>query len=67
MRRELHPWQIIGIGFILVLAGVVFPWLMVLRIIEPTYTLSFLSFAASVSGVLLGIIGAALYVRLNKK
>ena len=67
MRRELHPGQISGIGFILVLAGVVFPWLMVLRIIEPTYTLSFLSFAASVSGVLLGIIGAALYVRLNKK
>lgn len=67
MKTELHPWHIIGLGFILALAGVIFPWLMVLRVIEPTFTVSFFSFGASMAGLFLGIIGAAWYVRLNKK
>jgi hypothetical protein len=58
---------IIGIGFLLVSFGMVAPFLMVLRIVESTYWLSFLSFGSSVAGLFLGIIGAAFYVRLNKK
>jgi len=58
---------ILGIGFILVTFGMVAPFLMVLKVVEATFWLSFLSFGASVAGLFLGIIGAVFYVRLNRK
>ncbi len=61
-----HPLKIIIIGFFLVLVGFVVPFLMVIDVIKPSYLLSFLSHGASVSGLLLGIIGAAMYSRLRK-
>jgi len=64
---QSHPRAIILIGFVLVLLGAVLPFLMVLRIIEPTFPLSFFSFGAGVAGLLLGVVGAAYYVRLHKK
>lgn len=60
--RRLYPREIIGIGFVLVLAGFVFPFLMVMKILPASFLVSFLSHAASVSGLFLGIIGAAMYV-----
>ncbi|MGB9521872.1 MAG: hypothetical protein ACPL6F_03850 [Anaerolineales bacterium] len=62
-----HPIRLIVIGFVLSLIGWIFPLLMVIRIIEPTFTLSFLSYAASVSGLFLGIIGAASYIKSHRK
>jgi positive regulator of sigma E activity len=59
----LQPRTLIAIGFILVLLGFIFPWLMVLRIIEPTFFLGFFSYGATVSGLFLGMIGAITYVR----
>lgn len=41
--------------------GVVFPFLMVIKIIESTFFLNFFSYAASLSGMMLGIIGTAFY------
>jgi hypothetical protein len=55
------------IGFALVLLGVVLPFLMVLKVLPSTFTLNFLAYAASVAGLFLGIIGAAMYVSFNKK
>lgn len=46
-------------GFLMVLFGAVMPWLMVLQIVESTFFLNFLSFAASFTGLMFGIIGAA--------
>lgn len=63
---RLHPWKIIAIGFVLVLFGFLAPFLMVIKVIEASLLLSFLSHGASVSGLLLGIIGAAMYSRLGK-
>jgi hypothetical protein len=63
---RIHPKKIIAIGFVLVLFGFLAPFLMVIKVIETSYALSFLSHAASVSGLLLGIIGAAMYSRLGK-
>jgi hypothetical protein len=63
---RIHPKKIIAIGFVLVLFGFLAPFLMVIKVIETSYVLSFLSHAASVSGLLLGIIGAAMYSRLGK-
>jgi hypothetical protein len=64
---QSHPRAIILIGFVLVLLGAVLPFLMVLRIIEPTFPLSFFSFGASVAGLFLGLVGAAYYIRGNRK
>lgn len=63
----MQPWNLILIGFLLSVLGVVLPFLMVIHIIESTFFLNFLSFIGSVTGLILGIIGAALYVRSRKK
>ena len=42
-------------GFLLVIAGAVLPFLMATRILEPSLPLSLLSYAASLSGLALGI------------
>jgi hypothetical protein len=60
------PRAVIAVGFALVLFGFVAPFLMVLRVIEPSFALSFLSHAASVSGLFLGLIGSALYIRMRR-
>jgi putative Mn2+ efflux pump MntP len=64
--KPLDPRAILIIGFALVLFGFVVPFLMVLGSITPSFALSFVSHAASVSGLFLGLIGAAWYIRLNK-
>lgn len=63
---RLHPLKIIAIGFLLVLFGFIAPMMMVIKVIEASFVLSFLSHGASISGLLLGIIGAAMYSRLDK-
>jgi hypothetical protein len=62
----IHPKRVIAIGFILVLFGFLVPLLMVIKIIEASFILGFVSYGASISGLLLGIIGAAWYSRLSK-
>jgi hypothetical protein len=61
-----YRWLFI-VGFILVFTGFALPWLMMLKLVEPTFLLSFLSFGASISGVLLGTIGAFYYVAEHRK
>ena len=62
----LQPWKLIAIGFVLVLLGFVLPFLMMTRVIESTILLNFLSYGASVCGLFLGLIGAAMYVRIHR-
>lgn len=62
---NLSGKQLLFIGFISVLLGAVLPMLMVMRIIEPNYPLSFFSFACSVSGLFLGLVGAAKMIKLK--
>ncbi len=59
--------KLILIGFFLVLWGVVGPWLMILGFLESTFFLNFLSYGASVSGMILGIIGAAMWSKARNK
>ena len=63
---RIHPLKIIALGFVLVLLGFAVPLLMVLQVIEASFVLSFLSHAASVTGVILGLVGSASYVRLGR-
>jgi hypothetical protein len=62
-----HPRTIILVGFFLVLLGVVLPFLMILHIIETTFFLSFVSWGSTASGLFLGLIGSARYVRWKKE
>jgi len=64
---RLSPVQLIIIGFILSLLGVILPLLMVMHAVESTFFLNFFSFTASMVGLFLGIIGAATYIRVHRK
>jgi hypothetical protein len=64
---HLPPWALILIGFLLVLAGMVLPFLMVIHLLPSTFFLNFFSYGASLTGLFLGIIGASLYVRGSRK
>jgi multisubunit Na+/H+ antiporter MnhG subunit len=54
-------WLIV-IGFFMVLAGAVLPFLIVIRLLPSTYLLNFSAFAASTAGIFLGVLGVAAYV-----
>ena len=64
--RGMQPWKLIVIGFVLVLFGFVAPFLMVMKVVPSSFILNFLSYGASVVGLFLGLIGAALYVRTHR-
>jgi hypothetical protein len=59
--------RILGVGFLLVLAGMVLPLLITLHILTSTFFLNFLAYAMSVSGLILGFIGSAYYVAAHRK
>lgn len=61
-----RPKLLIVIGFFLVLFGFVAPFLIVLGVLESTFALNFISYAASVGGLFMGIIGAAWYTRIYR-
>lgn len=54
------------IGGLLAVMGVILPLLMVIKVLPSTFFLAFFSHGASVTGVFLGIIGAAMLVRNRK-
>jgi len=64
---RFQPVQLILLGFVLMLLGWVLPFLMVLQVLKSSFTLNFLSYFAQVTGLFLGIIGAAMVVRLRRK
>jgi hypothetical protein len=65
--NESRAPAIIIIGFLLVLTGAVFPFLMVFNVLESTLFLNLFSFSASTAGLFLGMIGGALYIRSKRK
>ena len=65
--NDLSPGWVLGIGFVLVVFGAVAPFLMVMKIVEPSFLLSFMAYAAQVSGVILGLIGGMSYIRRHRK
>ncbi|MFN2145902.1 MAG: hypothetical protein ACK2T7_11175 [Anaerolineales bacterium] len=62
-----HPKRLILIGFILVLFGAAMPWFLVLKLVESTFWINFLTFGAQVVGLFLGVIGAAMLGVSRKK
>ncbi|MEJ5310256.1 MAG: hypothetical protein WHX52_10820 [Anaerolineae bacterium] len=62
-----HPWKLLVLAFVLLLLGLLLPLLMVLGVLNSTFFLNFLAYAASFSGMVLGMIGAVLYSRIHTK
>lgn len=63
----MTPLQMIFLGAFLLLLGVIIPFLMVTKVIEPTFTLSFLSHFSSVSGMIIGFWGIISYTSIRRK
>ncbi len=62
-----RPRTLLFIALGLLLFGWMMPFLMVLRVVESTFFLNFLSWGASVGGLYLGVIAVASLVRRRKK
>lgn len=56
-----QPERLIIIGFFLVLLGFLIPLAMVMKFLESSFFLGFLSFGSSIGGMFLGLAGASLY------
>ena len=67
LEDEKQPLRLILVGFVLVTVGMVLPFLMVMGVVKSTFLLNFISYGSSVSGIFLGIIGGAMYVRQSQK
>lgn len=63
----MSPLAMILMGLLLSLMGVAFPALMVIHVLPSTFFLNFFSFTASMSGLILGILGAARYIGARRK
>jgi hypothetical protein len=60
-----NPIFLIVIGFLLVLLAAVLSWLIVLGYLPSSFPLDLSVFAMSMGGMMLGIVGAATYVKFN--
>ncbi len=65
MKALISPLGLIILGVVLMLLGVILPFLMVTRVLISTFFLNFFSFTASLVGLFMGIIGVAMYTRRN--
>lgn len=61
--RVSAPIRLLVLATVLLLAGAILPFLMVIRVIEPSFVLSFFSYGASLVGLVTGLIGIAQYGR----
>lgn len=61
------PVRLMAIGLFGLVLGAVLPFLMVLRIIEPGFILSFIAYGASLIGLFLGLLGVANYTRVERE
>lgn len=57
--RGMNPRTILLVAFVLLVIGWVIPFLMMIDIIVSSFALGFVSFAMSILGLFLGIIGIA--------
>ena len=60
------PRLLLTLGVILMLLGILLPFLMVIHILESTFFWNFFAWGASVTGLALGTIGFAMYSRGRK-
>lgn len=64
---NLSPVKLIVIGVILMILGVLLPLLMVVKVLTATFLLSFLSYGASLVGMVLAFYGLFTYIRIGRQ
>lgn len=64
---KIAPKHFIIIGGILMALGVIFPFLMVMRVLNSTMFLNFFSYIAQVVGLFLGMYGVMTIMRIKRK
>jgi hypothetical protein len=60
--KPLSAFKMMAAGLVLLLAGFVLPFLMVLQLLEAGFALSFLAHFSSLAGLLVALYGALHYV-----
>lgn len=60
------PVRLMAIGLVGLVLGAALPFLMVLRIIEASFFLTFFAYAASLSGLFVGLLGVISYSRFER-
>jgi hypothetical protein len=60
---DMSPRLLLSLGLFLMGLGIVLPFLIVIKVLESTFFLNFFSWAASVAGLALGMVGFAMYSR----
>ena len=60
------PRLLLSVGLVLMLLGVILPFLMVIKVLESTFFLNFFSWGASVAGLSFGTIGFAMWSRTKR-
>jgi hypothetical protein len=63
----MSPLKLVTIGFVLVLAGFLIPFLMVLGVLESGFTLSFSAYFSSLVGLLLAFYGISDHISLRRR
>lgn len=58
---RFSPLQLALTGLVLLVIGFLLPFLMVLRLVEPTLLLNFIAYLSSVVGLAVGVIGIAMF------
>ncbi len=61
------PRFLLSLGIVLMLLGVILPFLMVIHVLTSTFFLNFFSWGASVAGLAFGTIGFATYTRNRRE
>ena len=61
------PIRMLIIGGIFVVASVVLPLLMVVKVLQSTIFLNFFSYIIGLVGTFMGIAGASMYIKYNRK
>jgi hypothetical protein len=59
----MGPFRLMAVGLVLLLAAWTVLLLMVIRMLEPSLLLSLGAYAASVTGLVIGLFGAGAYAR----
>jgi len=62
-----NPRLLLSLGLALMLLGFALPLLMVMRLIDSTFFLNFVSWGASVAGLFLGFIGVSTWTKMRKE
>lgn len=63
---QMHPKGMMFLGIGLMIFGVAAPFLMIIKVLETSFWLSFLSYAASIVGMVLGFLGLFMYTKIDR-